>query len=108
MATTASTTGINTGGINKVKSALDDYRKAVQKKCDISATAKQVANAIKGTTSEATLKQMALTIDTRMKQYINQLGQYDQLLDQMASSYNKNDEGNTTFVEVTKNLENAE
>ena len=106
MATTASTTGINTSGLSKVKTALGAYRQAVSKKCDISASTKQVTAAIKGTSSEATLRQMALTIDTKMKQYIAHLGQYDQLLNQMASSYNRNDQTNTSFTSVTKSLQN--
>jgi hypothetical protein len=104
MATKSSTTGINTEGIGKIKSAIDAYRKAVSKKCDVSAKASLITSAVKGTTSEQTLKQMALAIDTKMKEYIRQLDQYDQLLDSMKTLYTANDESNTSFSEVTKNL----
>ena len=106
MATTASTTGINTAGMSKVKVALESYRNAVAKKCDVSATTAQVQAAVKGTSSEASLRTMAVAIDTKMKAYIAQLNQYDKLLDTMKNSYTTNDTNNTTFSEVTKKLQN--
>lgn len=106
MATTASTTGINTAGLSKIKVALEAYRNAVSRKCNVSATTAQVQAAVKGTSSEATLRQMALAIDTKMKQYISQLNQYDKLLDSMKSAYSTNDQSNSSFSEVTKKLNN--
>ena len=107
MATTANTTGITLSGIGKVKSALDNYRAAVIKKCNVSATAAQVQAAIKGSTSENTLKAMANAIDTKMKDYIRQLNQYDNLLDEMKSSYVSNDQNNSSFTDVSKKISEA-
>ena len=104
MATTASTTGINTAGLSKIKSALNAYRNSVSRTCNVSATAAQVQAAVKGTSSERTLKQMAAAIDAKMRQYISQLNQYDRLLDTMKGAYTTNDSANTSFSEISKKL----
>jgi len=104
MATTANTTGINVTGIQKIKEALTLYRKTVAEKCNIQASAKILDNAIRGEVSQKSLETMAAAIDTKMKSYINQLDQYDELLNQIQTSYAKNDAENQTFDAFTKQL----
>lgn len=104
MATTSSTSGINVNGISKIKSALDSYKSGVKKHCDLAAKKSLIESAIKGTTSEASLKTMYNQIEANMKKYLTQLNQYSAILDTLKSKYSSNDKGNTTFADVTTQL----
>ncbi len=107
MATTANTTGIQVKGIPNIKISIDNYRKAVKKKCDISAKASLISNAIQGDASEASLKALAAAIDAKMKAHIKQLDQYDQMLDTMKGNYSSNDTNNDAFNSVAKKINEA-
>ena len=107
MATTANVTGIQVKGIPNIKIAIDNYRKAVKKKCDISAKASVVSNAIQGEASEASLKALAAAIDAKMQQLIKQIDQYDELLDSMKGNYASNDANNDSFNSVAKKINEA-
>ena len=104
MATTSSTTGINVNGISKIKSALDSYKSNVKKHCDLAAKKSIIEAAIKGTSSEATLKTMYNQIDANMKKYLTQLNQYTTILDTLKTKYASNDKGNTSFSDITAQL----
>lgn len=112
MATTTSTTsstakttqtyGINVNKISKISTALDNYKAAVKKKCNMAASKAQIEKAIKGTASETSLTKMYNTIDVKMKSYLDLLDQYTKILATMKTSYQKNDTNNTTFSDITK------
>jgi hypothetical protein len=102
MATTSTTKGINVSGIEKIKIALNDYKKKVESSYELKAKQSIIQSAIKGTESEASLIAMYTQIDLQMENYLKQLDQYNQILDTMKDSYAKNDAGNTSFTDILK------
>jgi hypothetical protein len=103
-ASTGSSTvvGIKLSGIDKIVSSIDNYKKAVSAKTHVAANNANIQKAIKGTTSEANIKQMLQLINSDMKGLLVRLDQYKGALQELKTSYKTNDTNNATFVNTYK------
>jgi ABC-type Fe2+-enterobactin transport system substrate-binding protein len=108
MATTAKVTnkvvGINTSKISSLQKSISSYIGYVKKQTDISATAKEIQVAIKGSASEASLKTLATQLNTNLVNYLKYLDQFSTQLGTITSTYKKADASNTTFSTATSQL----
>lgn len=105
MATTSSTTtGISANGIAKVKSAINNYVEHVQKGISIAASTANIEKAIKGSSSEASLRQMNKDITVTLGNLLNNIKLYNNQLDTILANYKSNDASNATFTNVSKGL----
>lgn len=105
MATTSSTTkGISAAGVTKIKNSLNSYVEGVQRAISISATTAQMEQAIKGSSSEATLRQMNRDITTELGRLFNVLKGYNTTLDNILASYKSSDTSNATFANVSRSV----
>lgn len=99
------TTGISVPGIPKIVSAVDAYKDAIKKKIKLSATDKQVEVAIKGTSSEASFKNMTTAIDQQMENLLNRLDKLTSDLDTiLKNAYGTHDSSNQSYADVTNSL----
>ena len=97
--------GININGISSILTAISNYKTKVQKACDISAKKSLIESAIKGSSSEAKLKQFTTSIQTSMVNHIKQMNDYEKILNDVKASYKQNDANNASFnikVDSTK------
>jgi hypothetical protein len=92
-----SATGININGISSILSAITTYKNKVAKACDISAKKSLIENAIKGSSSEAKLKQFTTSIQTAMTSHLKKMNDYEKILNDVKASYKKNDTSNASF-----------
>lgn len=100
-----STTGLDTTKITKMQNALTNYQNAVKKSIDFAASRANINKAIKGTASENALMKLNKAIDAKLESYVAQLNQYATVLSNLKAIYSKNDTGNTTFADMTKNIQ---
>ncbi len=98
-------TGLDTTKITKMQNALTTYQNAVKKSIDFAASRANINKAIKGTASENSLMKLNKAIDTKLESYMVQLNQYATILTNLKATYSKNDTGNTTFADMTKNIQ---
>ena len=92
-----SATGININGISAILSAITTYKNKVAKACDISAKKSLIESAIKGSSSEAKLKQFTTSIQTAMTSHLKKMNDYEKILNDVKASYKKNDTSNASF-----------
>lgn len=112
MATTKKTStstiiGINTSKISAMKAEIDAYKTYVKKQTDISATKAEIRKAIKGSNSEATLIKLSNQLESTLESYLSNLDQFKTQLDTLASTYKKSDSSNSTYADVTKQLQSG-
>lgn len=106
MATTASTTttGISESGITKIKDSINEYVTEIQKTALIGENNANIESAIKGSSSEASLRQMNKDISADLARLVSSLKEYNVILDNILASYKSNDTNNATFSDVSKGL----
>ncbi len=92
-----SASGININGISSILSAITTYKNKVAKACDISAKKSLIESAIKGSSSEAKLKQFTTSIQTAMASHLKDMNDYEKILNDVKASYKKNDTSNASF-----------
>ncbi len=105
MATTSSTTtGISAIGVTKIKNSLNSYVDRLQRAISISANTAQIEQAIKGSSSEASLRQMNRDITTELGRFLNVVKEYNTTLDNILASYKSSDTSNATFANVSRSI----
>lgn len=97
--------GLDTTKITKMQNALTNYQNTVKKSINFSVSRANINKAIKGTASENSLIKLNQAIDKKLESYMDQLNQYATILSELKSTYAKNDAGNTTFANMTKNIQ---
>lgn len=97
--------GINTAKITQMKTAISDWKKAIDD-AKITATSKQVAAAIKGTTQQAQIKKLAQACDSYANTLTAVLKNYETRLDEVAAAYKANDQSSTAISDVTAAVKN--
>ncbi len=97
--------GINANGIEKIKSAMSEYRMEVYKNNSISATNQKLQAAFKGTNVEQQVKALAnqvmTEIDNSMK---NIMKDFESRISNAAINYKKQDSSSTAISDVTKSI----
>ena len=96
--TVNTTTGINSAGIPKIIKAIENYKKAMEKKIDLKATKVQIQKAIKGPETEKNLTKMVTGIETQMEALMRSLQSRQSELEAVLASYDTHDKGNQTFT----------
>ena len=86
--------GINQAGIAQIKAAIDKYTKIVQDTINVSANTANIEKAIKGTGSEANIKQANKNLTAALNALLTSLNKYKTSLDQVLASYQKSDASN--------------
>ena len=106
MATTAAstTTGISESGVTKIKNSIDSFISGVQKGISVAANTANIEKAIKGASTEASLRQMNKDITAELSKLMNALKDYKTMLDTVLTSYKTNDANNATFTNVSKGI----
>lgn len=99
------TTGINTNKIEAMKTAIDDWAKAVEA-AKITVSAKNVTKAIKGSSQEAAVKKLCQACDSYSNTLTNKLREYKTRLDEVKVAYEKNDADSTAISSVTSAIKN--
>lgn len=106
MATTAAstTTGISASGITKIKNSINLFVAGMQNGISVAANTANIEKAIKGSSSEASLRQMNKDITAELGRLMNALKEYNTTLDNILASYKSNDTNNATFTNVSKGI----
>lgn len=105
MATTSSTTtGINAAGVTKIKNSINQYVENIQKGISVAASTANIEKAIKGSSSEASLRQMNKDLTMTLSNLMNNIKQYNTMLDTILANYKSSDASNATFTNVSKGL----
>lgn len=108
MTTKASTTtGIKKSGVEKIKNAVSDYVRLMERATKDYYGVKEatIKKAIKGSNSVATLKTLNKTIESKMANLFEPLKGYNTDLDTILSNYKSGDANNATFSNVTAKLQ---
>ena len=86
----ADITGIDLAGIDKIQSKITAWVKEINS-IDTVATAKQVANAVKGTKREGEIKALCQSMTSYVNTLTKQLTDYNNRLTQVKTNYKSND-----------------
>ena len=97
-------TGINTAKITAMKTAIDDWAKAVDNK-KITVASKEVTKALKGSTQEAAVKKLCQACDSYANTLTAKLRAYKTRLDEVKTAYEKNDTSSTAVSDVTAKVD---
>ena len=104
--TVTDVTGINVAGIPKIKAAIDDWVNDINSSLTgINSTNTQ--KAIKGTHSEAELKTLCQSVNSRIKNLTAMLSNLKNELDTVEAGYKNNDENNTAFSNYYNKLDST-
>lgn len=99
--------GLDVQGIETIKKAIDDYTSKIKASTDSFNTSTntdwnvKVSNAIKGTASEASVKNYISGITAKCNAIIADLENFKTALDKLKNAYANNDTGNASFTTST-------
>lgn len=96
--------GLNTSKIEEMKQAIKDYKQSVDGISHVSASAKDVQKAIKGTTVENDIKTLTDALYNSANSLLATLDRYVTILDEAAAAYKANDESSTSIKNVTDTI----
>ena len=99
-------TGINKAGIDKIKNAIDAYVKDIEAARSVAANQTNIEQAIKGASTEASLRQMNKSITASLSSLLARLNRFKTTLDNVYASYQKQDASNTAFTDAAKQASN--
>lgn len=107
MATTTTTIGINVSGIPKIKSEINAYKKKVINVSEqLGAKKSVIQKAIQGSGSINSLTKSINSYETYIKGLLNELDVYTKYLDQLETSYKKQDSSNSSFTQIQSSYMN--
>lgn len=97
--------GINENGIEKIKSAMEDYRKDIYIHNNIAATNAKLTAAFKGTNIESQVKSLAeqvmTELDNSMKKIMND---FESKISNVADSYKKHDSSESAVSDAINSI----
>ncbi len=97
--------GINANGIQKIKSAMEDYRKDIYIHNNIAATNAKLTAAFKGTNIESQVKSLAKQVVTEIDNSMQTIMKdFESKISNVAENYKKNDLSESVVSEAIKSI----
>ncbi len=97
--------GINEQGAEKIVTAIDNYKKAINTCIRMFGVSTSVLKqGIQGTSAQAQFNALISQIKSKQASHLSILDQYVELLNSVKSSYKKNDEDGTIFKNATESF----
>lgn len=84
--------GINLNGLNKMKTAVNDYIKAVKNTPNLGVSAATIAKNMKGSQAQAQVQVLSKNFVDKTKSLIDTLNKLNQSLDAVAQGYKNQDQ----------------